>query len=98
MNDNKEWRESGEHLPLFMRDFHAQKDLFKAISQQYRSSPSNVVNWRDAQIYTIDCFLWYMVSHGYTLQKSRKRVKSYDIRASIKAAREMFWRIREARK
>lgn len=87
--DNKTWKESGKHLPKFMRDFHDQKDLFKAISQAYRDSESNIVNWRDAQIYTIDCFLWFMASHGYTLQKSRKHVESYDIEASIQHAREI---------
>jgi len=68
----KTWIESGKHLPEFLRDFHDQKDIFKTIHQKYQNpnKPPNV-NWIDAHIYTVDWFLWYMASHGYTLQKSR---------------------------
>jgi len=92
-NDNKAWRQSGEYLPKFMRDFHDQKDLFKTIHEAYKSEASetsiNAVTWVDAHIYTVDCFLWFMASHGYTLQKSRKRVAHYDIEASLRDARNI---------
>lgn len=70
-----EYVESGEHLPHFMRDFHDQKELFKSIHEAYRLEPTSMPNWTQAHIYTVDWFLWYMGQRGYTLQKSRAKVK-----------------------
>lgn len=74
------WLRSGEYLPDFMRDFHDQKDLFKAVDEvRQRSVERNGgsymrdLNWTDAHVYTVDVFLWMMARHGYTLQRSRKR-------------------------
>jgi len=77
----KAWLKDGKHLPEFLRDFHDQKDIFKTIHQKYQdpaklndvlaTSNLNDVNWVDAHIYTLDWFLWYMASRGYTLQKCR---------------------------
>ena len=73
------WLKSGEHMPVMMRDFHDQKDLFKVIHNLYSESESlQNVNWVHAHQYTIDCFLWYMAARGYTLQRSRKKVEFYD--------------------
>ena len=71
------WMNSGKYLPKILRDFHDQKDLFKTMHYLYRDSQSvkDVPNWINGQIYVIDWFLWYMAQRGYTLQKSRKRVK-----------------------
>lgn len=76
MQDIHKWLESGHHLPEFLRDFHDQKDFFKAMHYLYQDNPSadRVPNWVDGQIYTIDWFLWMMASRGYTLQKTRKKL------------------------
>ena len=77
MNSKLEvWLHSGKYLPKFLRDFHDQKDLFKSIHTLYADSESLkdiVPSWVSGQIYVIDCFLWFMASRGYTLQKSRKK-------------------------
>jgi len=79
----KEWRKKGEHLPTFMRDFHDQKDLFKAVHNLTEHEITERLSWVDAHIYTIDMFLWFMARHGYTLQKSRKKVNFEDINKNI---------------
>lgn len=66
--DSKQYLNSLKWLPRFMRDFHDQKDLFKAIQQIW---PKQEISWRDGHIYTIDSFLKFMALHGYTLQKTR---------------------------
>lgn len=77
MSELDDWLKSMEYLPEFMRDFHDQKDLFKTIYSLYRDSGSSesVPTWVQAHVFTIDGFLWYMASRGYTLQKSRKNVE-----------------------
>lgn len=72
----KTYMDNNEHLPSFMKDFHDQKDLFKAIYEQWKDGKHEVlesVSWANAHIFTIDFFLWWMALHGYTLQKSRKK-------------------------
>lgn len=54
-----------ENLPDFMKDFHDQKDLFKAIYEQWKDGKPehkvlDDVNWVDAHVFTIDFFLWWM--------------------------------------
>jgi hypothetical protein len=80
------WLKSGEYLPDFMRDFHDQKDVFKACDEvMQRSVEKNGgsymrdLSWADAHVYTVDIFLWMMARHGYTLQRSRKRVPFSDL-------------------
>lgn len=78
-------------LPDFMRDFHDQKDLFKAIHSLYSRNPDNKIpcNWVDNHVWTIDFFLWFMADHGYTLQKYRgKTFKACDIHKTIKDERD----------
>lgn len=67
--------ESGDYLPFFLKDFHDQKVFFKSMHLLYQDNPSAdiVPNWRDGQIYTIDWFLWFCASRGYTLQKNRTK-------------------------
>lgn len=69
-----------KHLPIFMRDFHDQKDLFKAISMTY---PEHPVSWVDGHCYTIDRFLPFMAKHGYTLQRTRAKMRFADIRTTV---------------
>lgn len=79
------YMKNNEHLPEFMKDFHDQKDLFKAIYTQWKSEDpeqKNIlddVNWIDTHVFTIDFFLWWMGLHGYKLQKSKKKnIKFHD--------------------
>ncbi len=87
-----EWLQSGEYLPGFLRDFHDQKDVFKAMHDTIWNANENG-NARDGHIYVIDTFLWYMARCGYTLQKSRKNVEFKDMQDDIERSKE--WR-REA--
>lgn len=87
-----EWLQSGEYLPGFLRDFHDQKDVFKAMHDTIGNANENG-NARDGHIYVIDTFLWYMARCGYTLQKSRKNVEFKDMQDDIERSKE--WR-REA--
>ncbi|MDM3182008.1 hypothetical protein [Citrobacter sp. Cf098] len=82
MDKLSEWLTSGEYLPHFMRDFHDQKDVFKAMHNTIHNADKNG-NPRDAHIYVVDTFLWYMARCGYTLQKSRKDVPFKDMQADI---------------
>jgi hypothetical protein len=73
-----------ENLPYFMKDFHDQKDLFKAIYEKWKDGePDHKVlediNREDAQVFTIDFFLWWMGLHGYKLQKIKnKNIEFHD--------------------
>lgn len=78
--DLQQWRTSGDYLPAFMRDFHDQKDLFKALQDvvdranaKHGGHRSLQAPWSEYHIYTVDIFLWIMAGHGYTLQRSRRR-------------------------
>jgi hypothetical protein len=68
------WLQSGRYLPAFMRDFHDQKDVFKAIHEIIRVEDHGYakdISWGAGQCYVIDIFLWWMARRGYTLQRSR---------------------------
>jgi len=74
MSDLQLWLDNGEHLPVMLRDFHDQKDLFKAMHCLYESKENenqfkDHPNWVNGSIYIIDWFLWYMAGRRYTLQK-----------------------------
>ena len=90
MSDKRAWLKSGEYLPPFLRDFHDQKDVFKAIDDvvQRRDDPSKDIGWIPAQIYTVDVFLWVMARHGYTLQRSRAKVDFDDLERFIEDSKE----------
>lgn len=85
MADDDAW-----HLPKFMRDFHAQKDLFRAVAAadaELRTdgerSRHPAPNWMEAHVYTVDVFLRFMAEHGYTLQRCRRDVEFKDIEEAI---------------
>ena len=82
--NNLVWREESGHLPDFMKDFHNQKDLFKALTSSFNNAEECPLNFRDGQIYTIDWFLWFMAIHGYKLQKTTAKVEHKDIHEAIK--------------
>lgn len=74
------WRKDGKHLPEFMRDFHDQKDLFKAMHETtvWPDNEISGITWVQSHILIIDVFLWFMARHGYTLQKTRTRLTDAD--------------------
>lgn len=86
--DPHEYVSSGKHLPPFLRDFHAQKNLFQLIAGVVAQSVANpksphhgktdIPGWRDAHVYVIDFFLWFMAQRGWTLQRSRANVRFAD--------------------
>lgn len=83
-HDLMAWLKSAKYLPDFMRDFHNQKDLFKTIHELVNEHDgTKAISWRDAHIYTIDVFLWFMARRGYTLQRSRVKCDFLDIRQTI---------------
>jgi hypothetical protein len=68
------WLESGRNLPVWLRDFHDQKDFFKGLFFAYREHPALVgLDWISGHQYSIDWFVWFMGSRGYTIQKCRKK-------------------------
>lgn len=75
MSKPTEFLQSGEYLPEFLRDFHDQKDFFKSMHFLYQDSEGaeDKPSWVNGQIYTIDWFLWFAASRGYTLQKCRRK-------------------------
>ena len=83
MRNNKEWRENGEHLPEFMRDFHDQKEIFRTMYGFFNNIEECPVNIRDGHIYVIDWFLWFMAIHGYKLTKTTAKVERYDLDETI---------------
>lgn len=91
MSELQRWLDSGRYLPDPLRDFHDQKDVFKAMHEiidvqghDYAKS----VNWRDGQCYVIDIFLWFMARRGYTLQRSRQKLTFRDLDADVADAEE----------
>lgn len=95
-DDLDAWMKEGRYLPDFMRDFHDQKDLFKAMDEVAQRSVAKGnryiedVSWTSAQVYTVDIFLWVMAKHGYTLQKTRKPFAFGDIGSFVKAAMDRW--------
>jgi hypothetical protein len=65
----RSWVDSGKHLPRWLRDFHDQKDVFKACEDVLGQQDG--ISWRDGHVYTIDRFLRFMAFHGYTLRRTR---------------------------
>jgi len=85
-----EWLKSLQYLPEGLRDFHDQKDVFKAMhdiinvqGHEYARS----VDWVTGQCYVIDIFLWFMARRGYTLQRSRAKVPFRDLHEDVANAR-----------
>lgn len=89
--DLQNYMNNQENLPDFMKDFHDQKDLFKAIYEQWKNEDNQTlhkVSWVDAHVFTIDYFLWWMGLHGYKLQKIKKKdVEFYNPEETIEQSR-----------
>ena len=76
----REWLDAGGHLPPFLRDSHAQKDVFKWMFRSVEAARARGdarglgdLTWVAAHVFVIDFFLWFMARHGYTLQRTRHR-------------------------
>jgi len=84
----KQWRKDGKHLPYVLRDFHGQKDIFRAMHEMTevdKNEYAKDISWVSGHCYVIDCFLWFMARHGYTLQRSRARIKFEDLGGNVEA-------------
>lgn len=80
----EDWMRKGKYLPEPLRDFHDQKDTFKAIHEIINANDvTKKISWIDAQIYVIDVFLWFMALRGYTLQRSRAGHDFSDLRGAV---------------
>ncbi|MGQ3040591.1 MAG: hypothetical protein ACT6TH_15165 [Brevundimonas sp.] len=95
MTDFDRWRSSGAYLPEFMRDFHDQKDLFKALQDVVDRANAKHggltylnATWTDYHTYTVDIFLWVMAGHGFTLQRARRKFAFGDIWSFVSKARD----------
>lgn len=86
------WLKSGEYLPEVLRDFHDQKEVFKAMHEIIQEpGPEEFIkrpNWIEGQCYVIDVFLWFMARRGYTLQRTRRRGDFRDLGADVRAQTE----------
>lgn len=86
MSELQQWLDSAKYLPEPLRDFHDQKDTFKAMHEliDVEEHPyAKSVNWRDGQCYVIDIFLWFMARRGYTLQRSRQKLPFRDLDTDV---------------
>jgi hypothetical protein len=94
-DDIRAWLETGEYLPDFMRDFHDQKDVFKALHGTVNvegHAYAKEVDWVEGQCYTIDIFLWWMAKHGYVLRRARhKGVPFSDLSETLDSEKERRW-------
>lgn len=89
----EEWLKSAAYLPPPMRDFHDQKDIFKAIHELInveKHAYAGKVDWIAGQCYVIDIFLWFMAKRGYTLQRSRMPFEFRDLHKDVELAQEEF--------
>jgi hypothetical protein len=85
-----EWLKTGAHLPDVLRDFHDQKDVFKAIHEtvdveKYGQGIAQDITWVIGQCYVIDIFLWWMARRGYTLQRSRAKQEFVSLNDTLRA-------------
>lgn len=89
MSEIEAWLKSGAYLPPPMRDFHDQKDVFKALYDTI-VIPDQLkhISWVDAHIFTVDIFLWWMARRGYTLQRSRAHQQFVDFDKTVADATE----------
>lgn len=96
--DLRKWLEDSAYLPESLRDFHAQKDLFKTLHHETLGYGAGmkaagerhfeVPSWVDGHVYVIDFFLHFMARHGYTLQRSRARLPFEVLEARHRERRE----------
>jgi len=88
MSELSNFIKSEKHLPYFLKDFHDQKDFFKALHKWIQESNNHELiakcpNWVDGHVYTIDLVLAFFALHGYTLQKNKTKINFCDIHDTI---------------
>jgi hypothetical protein len=86
------WLKSGKYLPNVLRDFHYQKDVFKAMHEIIREDTNSHIKrptWVDGQCYVIDVFLWFMARRGYTLQRTKRRGNFRDIDTDVQTQKKL---------
>ena len=90
--DTDRWLKCGKYLPNPLRDFHDQKDVFKAMHEiidveghDYAKS----VDWVTGQCYVIDIFLWFMARRGYTLQRTHRKGDYRNLAVDVAAANKI---------
>lgn len=86
MDELKKYLASGEFLPEFLEDFQDQKTLFKRLDRLVQARDdmyTRDISWMSGQVYTVDVFLLFMAKHGYTLQKSQKKLPFLDIHEDL---------------
>lgn len=72
----KRYLKDGDYLPSVLKDFHDQKDIFKAMHLFYNIENNKYlseVSWATGHVYAIDMFLHFMARAGWTLQRSRSK-------------------------
>lgn len=80
--DIEEWLKTGAYLPKPLRDFHAQKNLFKVMHESIQEPLNPLIkrpSWVEGHVYVIDVFLWYMARRGYTLQRTKVKGNFRDL-------------------
>jgi hypothetical protein len=85
--DIEAWLKNAGHLPDVMKDFHDQKDIFKAMHEILAEDPNALIkrpSWVEGHCYVIDVFLTFMARRGYTLQRTRKRGKFRDLESDVR--------------
>jgi hypothetical protein len=86
-----QWLKSGDYLPEPLRDFHDQKEVFKAMHSIIQEKPDAMIKrptWIEGQCYVIDVFLWFMARRGYTLQRTRRRGSFRNLDDDVRAQTE----------
>ncbi len=86
----QDWMDECKYMPPNLRDFHDQKDLFKAIHGSIELGEDlQLITWVKGHCYVIDVFLWYMARRGYVLQKSRAKLKFRDLECDVSDYKKM---------
>ena len=87
--DTRTWLKSLRYLPDFLRDFHAQKEVFKWMHSTIPADNfvlgNEQLSWTAAHVFVIDFFLWHMARCGWTLQRSRVKAEFDDVHEIIGA-------------
>ncbi|QGT54534.1 hypothetical protein b3_0293 [Synechococcus phage B3] len=85
------WLRSGKHLPKPLRDFHDQKEIFKAMHEIVTENSACLIKrptWVEGQCYVIDVFLWFMARRGWTLQRTKYKGDFRDLESDVQAQTE----------
>lgn len=84
----KQWKDKGEHLPMFLRTAADQAAFIKLLGYYYtneeKDNPFNNQSWSIIKKYIFAVFLDYMADNGLTLQPIRKNnIKFLDLEKEL---------------